>query len=30
LTAPLWDNVAHKIVDLCHAIEVWISLLPPI
>jgi hypothetical protein len=29
LTAPLWDNVAHKIVDLCHAIEVWVSLLPP-
>lgn len=29
LTAPLWDNVAHKIVDLCHAIEVWLSLLPP-
>jgi hypothetical protein len=29
LTAPLWDDVAHKIVDLCHAIEVWVSLLPP-
>jgi len=28
LTAPLWDDVAHKIVDLCHAIEVWVSLLP--
>jgi hypothetical protein len=29
LTAPLWDDVAHRIVDLCHAIEVWVSLLPP-
>lgn len=29
LTAPLWDDVAHKIVNLCHAIEVWVSLLPP-
>jgi len=29
LTAPLWDEVAHRIVDLCHAIEVWVSLLPP-
>jgi hypothetical protein len=22
------DDVAHKIVDLCHAIEVWVSVLP--
>ena len=29
LTAPLWNDVAHRIVDLCHAIEVWVSLLPP-
>jgi hypothetical protein len=29
LTTPLWDDVAHRIVDLCHAIEVWVSLLPP-
>jgi hypothetical protein len=29
LTAPLWDDVAHKISDLCRAIEVWVSLLPP-
>jgi hypothetical protein len=29
LTAPLWDDVAHRIVDLCRAIEVWASLLPP-
>jgi hypothetical protein len=30
LTAPLWDDVAHRIADLCHAIDAWISLLPPI
>jgi hypothetical protein len=29
LTAPLWAEVAQKIVDLYHAIKVWISLLPP-
>jgi hypothetical protein len=29
LTAPLWDEVAHRVVELCHAIEVWVSLLPP-
>jgi hypothetical protein len=29
LTAPLWDDVTHRIVDLCHAIEVWVSSLPP-
>jgi hypothetical protein len=27
LTAPLWADVAQKIVDLYHAIKVWISLL---
>jgi len=27
LTAPLWKDVAHKIVDLYHAIEAWVSLL---
>jgi len=29
LTAPLWEDVAHKIVELYHAIQAWISLLPP-
>jgi hypothetical protein len=29
LTAPLWNNVAHRIADLCHIIEVWVTLLPP-
>jgi hypothetical protein len=29
LTAPIWDEVVHKIIDLCEAIEVWVSLLPP-
>jgi len=28
LTAPLWEEVARKIVDLYHAIQVWLSLLP--
>jgi len=27
LTAPLWADVAQKIVDLYHAIQAWISLL---
>jgi hypothetical protein len=27
LTAPLWKEVARRIVDLYHAIEAWISLL---
>jgi hypothetical protein len=27
LTAPLWEEVAHRIVDLYHAIQVWLSLL---
>jgi hypothetical protein len=27
LTAPLWQEVARRIVDLCHAIQVWLSLL---
>jgi hypothetical protein len=27
LTAPLWEALANKMVDLYHAIEVWISLL---
>jgi hypothetical protein len=29
LTEPLWADVADKITGLCHAIVVWISLLPP-
>ena len=29
LTAPLWEALANKMVDLYHAIEAWISLLPP-
>jgi hypothetical protein len=28
LTAPLWDELAHKLVEFCHAVEVWVSLLP--
>jgi len=27
LTAPLWQEVARRIVDLYHAIQVWLSLL---
>jgi hypothetical protein len=27
LTAPLWEEVARRIVDLYHAIQVWLSLL---
>jgi hypothetical protein len=27
LTAPLWEEVAHRIVDLYQAIQVWLSLL---
>lgn len=26
LTAPLWEEVAHKIVELYHAIVAWLSL----
>jgi hypothetical protein len=29
LTKPLLADVAQKIVDLYHAIEAWVSLLPP-
>jgi hypothetical protein len=28
LTEPLWADVAQKIVDLYHAIEAWLPLLP--
>jgi hypothetical protein len=27
LTAPLWEEVARRIVDLYHAIQVWLSSL---
>jgi hypothetical protein len=30
LTAPLWQDVAHRLADLSHAIEVLASLLPPL
>jgi hypothetical protein len=31
LTAPIWEEVARRIVDLYHAaIKVWLSLLPPL
>jgi hypothetical protein len=28
LTKPLWEEAARRIVDLYHAIEAWISVLP--
>ena len=30
LTAPLWEEVVRRIYDLYHAIEIWVSLLPPL
>ena len=27
LTHPLWENVAQKILELYHAVEVWVASL---